>query len=444
MLVLVVSVLVRAGLLLTYPPAEGNDTPTYQHLANSIRNNQGFERYNGTRTPGYPLFLMLTGTPALTSLVQTGLGLLTTLLVFYITWLVSQRAWLAGLMALAHTLNLGQLFFEGTLLSEAVATFLLFVCLAGLAKLWYGSMGEQPHKFKNWWLAAVLGLAAASLALTRPLFAFIPFWGAFFLLFFWRGQAVKIRLVVALVCVLPALVTLLLWVNFIYTRFHILGMDSIGGYHLVNHTTSFFELAPEEYAPIRDTFLTIRAQRLARTGSTINTIWDAIPPLMDQTKLNYYALGRQMGRISSRLISEHPWLYMQKLALGWWWFWRVGVLWFPDTISNTTLSAMAKTVMLLERITLFGINLLFLGGSFGLLWPKIRTWFKMDLFTWFALSAVWMTSILQTLAEHGDNPRFLAPLQSLVVIVVTCWLVNTFSAWNSTKLPQITIQQEEA
>ena len=443
MLVLVVSVLARAGLLLTYPPAEGNDTPTYQHLANSLRNNQGFERYNGTRTPGYPLFLMLTGTPAVTSLVQTGLGLLTTLLVFYITWLVSKRSWLAGLMALAHTLNLGQLFFEGTLLSEAVATFLLFVCLAGLAKLWYGSTGEQPQKLTTWWLAAVLGLAAASLALTRPLFAFIPFWGAFFLLFFWRGQAVKIRLVVALVCVLPALVTLLLWVNFIYTRFHILGMDSIGGYHLVNHTTSFFELAPEEFAPIRDTFLTIRAQRVARTGSSINTIWDAIPTLMDQTKLNYYALGRQMGKISSRLISEHPWLYMQKLALGWWWFWRVGVLWFPDTISNTTLSAVAKTLMLLERVALFGINLLFLGGSLGLLWPKIRAWFKMDLFAWFALSAVWMTSILQTLAEHGDNPRFLAPLQSLVVIVVACWLVNIFAAWKGTSRTR-TPQQEEA
>jgi hypothetical protein len=34
------------------------------------------------------------------------------------------------------------------------------------------------------------------------------------------------------------------------------------------------------------------------------------------------------------------------------------------------------------------------------------------------LGNIWIASILQTLIDHGDNPRFLVPLQSLVVLWV--------------------------
>ena len=434
-IVLAAALLVRASLWLAYPIAPANDTPTYQHLASSLLNNGGFERYNGTRTPGYPLFLMLAGSEARVYFFQLGLGLLTTLLVFYIGWQLSQHAWFAGLLALAHTLNLGQIFFEATLLSEALATFLLFFCLACLVWLFRDHPGSDPLRKNSAILtglvALALGLAAAALAMARPLFAFVPFWGALFLLLFWRGASFKSRLGAAALVALPALITLLVWVSFIYTHFNILGLDSIGGYHMVNHTTSFFELAPQEYAPIRDTFLKFRAKHIAETGSSINTIWDAIPALMTQTKLNYYSLGRVMGEISSRLIREHPWLYLQNLALGWVWFWRVGVFWLPESISNAGLRALTNGVMLVERLALAGINLLFLGGSLTLLSPKIRDMLKIDLFIWFAASAVWVTSILQTLAEHGDNARFLAPMQTLVVLIAAIWLVNLYTEWKT-------------
>ena len=270
-IVIAAAVLVRAGLWLAYPMAQANDTPTYQHLASSLLNKGGFDRYNGTRTPGYPFFLMLAGSEANIYFFQLCLGLLTTLLVFYIGWQVSRRAWFAGLLALAHTLNLGQIFFEATLLSEALATFLLFLCLACLVWLFCDNPGSSMGKVRVkktaliliWIISLALGLAAAALAMVRPLFAFVPFWGAFFLLFFWRGTPFKVRLGTAALAALPALITLLLWVNFIHTQFNILGLDSIGGYHLVNHTTSFFELAPAEFAPIRDTFLKFRAKHIA-------------------------------------------------------------------------------------------------------------------------------------------------------------------------------------
>ena len=431
-IVLAAAILARAGLWFSYPLAQANDTPTYQHLASSLLNKSGFDRYNGTRTPGYPVFLMLAGSDQRVYFIQLCLGLLTTLLVFYIAWQLSQRAWFAGLMALAHTLNLGQIFFEATLLSEALATFLLFFCLACLVYLFKAPTRKVPNLVIGL-VALALGLAAAALTMTRPLFAFVPFWGAFFMLFFWRPAPFKLRLGAAALAGLPALIVLLLWVNFIYTQFNIIGLDSIGGYHLVNHTTSFFELAPDQYAPVRDTFLKFRAKHIAETGSAINTIWDAIPTLMQQTKLNYYSLGRMMGEISTRLIREYPWLYIQNLGLGWLWFWRVGVFWLPETLANPFLRTVTSALMLVERYILVGINLLFLAGSLALVWLRARNVNKIDLFTWFAVSAVWVTSILQTLAEHGDNARFLAPMQTLVLLVTASWLHHLYIEWKTNR-----------
>ncbi len=416
-LVLAIAILVRAGLWLAYPLAESNDTPTYRHLANSLRNH-GFERYNGTRTPGYPFFLLLTRQDSVTYAVQLSLGVLTTLLVFYIAWVLARRAWFAGLMGLAHTLNLGQLFFEASLLTEGLATFLLFAVLAGLAYTWQtGKQAKVRAVFPYLHVYALIGLAAAALAMVRPLFAPIALWGAFFLAFLWRCVPLKTRWGAASLAALPLVITLAVWMNFIYVRFKIIGLDSMGGYHLVNHVSSFFERAPDEYASIRDTFLQFRAARIERTGSAANTIWDAIPTLMEQEKRNYYALARIMGTISQRLIAENPNLYAQNLVLGWWWFWRVGVFWLPQTVEPAGLRPLLTGLMLVQRMGLFGLNLLFLGGTLALLWPKFRARLNPPLFIWFAASSVWVISILQTLAEHGDNARFLAPMQTLVALV---------------------------
>ncbi len=426
MLVLAVAVLVRAGLWLAYPLAESNDTPTYRHLSNSLRNH-GFERYNGMRTPGYPLFLMLARSDSVTYAAQLSLGVLTTLLVFYLAWALTRRAWFAGLMGLAHTLNLGQLFFEASLLTEGLATFLLFAVLAGYIGLMQNMecrslLLRQRQPAIRWQAIGLhilnIGLAAAALAMVRPLFAPIALWGAFFLAFLWRSAPLKTRWGAAILTALPLVIVLAVWMNFIYIRFKIIGLDSMGGYHMVNHVSSFFERAPEEYAPIRDTFLEFRAVRMGRTGSAANTIWDAIPTLMEQEKRNYYALARIMGTISQRLIAENPDLYAQNLVLGWWWFWRVGVFWLPQATEPAALRSFLVGLMFIQRMALFGVNLLFLAGSFALLWGKFRARLNPPLFIWFAASSVWVISILQTLAEHGDNARFLAPMQTLVVLVV--------------------------
>ena len=429
-----VAILVRVGLWVNYPVAQGNDTNTYQHLANSIQNHQGFERYNGTRTPGYPLFLMVTGSESQAYLVQLWLGVLTSMLVYFIAWRLTNTHWLAGVLSLAHSLSLGQIFFEAALLSEAVSAFLFFLWLAGLLILLQHDKSPENklNTALHWICAFGLGLAGTALAFTRPLFVFIPFLGAFFLLFFLQSS-IKIRLGTAVLVVLPALASLALWVNFIHNKFNIWGLDTIGGYHLVTHAASFFELVPDEYAPIREIFLKFRAERIARTGSPANTIWDAIPELMGETKLNYFALSRLMGSISRNLIVSHPFLYFQNLILGWVWFWKVGVFWIPEQVMNVNLRYVLDKIMFAQRMLIFSFNMLFLGGTIALFsswWRKIS---GMQAGLYAGLSAILTASIVQAMAEHGDNARYLAPLQTLVIVIVSVWVFNTYKNWKTNR-----------
>ena len=159
---LAVSLAVRLGLWLLYQPVAYSDTASYRRLAQAVA--RGFERYDGTRTPGYPLFLALFGPDERVWLAQMGMGVLVSLLLFYIGWQISGRAWFGGLAGLAHSLNLQQLLFEPNLLSETGTTFWVVLSLAG-AVLWY----YRPER-RSPWLAAAIGLAASLAWLTRPLF----------------------------------------------------------------------------------------------------------------------------------------------------------------------------------------------------------------------------------------------------------------------------------
>lgn len=55
---------------------------------------------------------------------------------------------------------------------------------------------------------------------------------------------------------------------------------------------------------------------------------------------------------------------------------------------------------------------------------KPLTLLKMNTFVWFAVGVVWLTSIIQTLLDHGDNPRFSVPIQRLVLFVILWWGIS--------------------
>lgn len=410
-----VALLKRIGLYLLYRPVAYSDTGSYRRLAEAVAN--GWARYDGTRVPAYPAFLALFGSDERVYAAQLVLGLLTTLLFFYIGWRLSGRGWFGALAALAHTLNAQQVLFEANLLTETLATFFIALVLAGMAWLLAGS--ERPL-WQVFPAALGVGLSGALAALTRPLFIFLPFWAALALLVLWRAR-LRVRWGAALSAGLSGLLLLVVWVNFIHAHYNRWGLTTMTGYHLIQHTGLFFEYVPDDHAAIRDTYLEYRALRIAETGSAGNAIWDAIPALQKASGLGFYDLSDELARISIRLILEHPLLYLKNVIEGWLWFWKAPVYWSAQALRPAWLAEPMRGVILAGRGLLAVANLAFVGFSLTLVWKKARRALRMDAFLWFALTSIWLTSIAQTLLDHGDNPRFLVPLQTLVVILVLWW-----------------------
>lgn len=431
---------IRILLWFTYRPVVYSDTHSYRRLANAILTPQ-WEEYDGTRTPGYPIMLAILGTDAHVYLTQLAMGLAVTLFLYYIGLQVSGKAWFGGVLALAHSLNLGQLFFEANLLTETPTTFWIMLSLAGMAFWLY-----HP-KHRSSWLACGLGLVSTVAALTRPLFIYLPFW---LLLFLWvdsrplKSPFQTLKRVSTFL--LPVIVLFSLWINFIHSRFHDWALTTMTGFHMVQHTGGYFEYVPDQYAALRDTYIHYRDAQVAQHDSQVNTIWDAIPEMTRVSGLTFYDLNRTLVSISTRLIVEHPELFLRDCLKGWWMFWRTPVYWSPDSFRWQGLAAIIRPMIWIERLILFAINMLFILLSLLAVGCAIRSrvnlsqtetmarlWVTIgDLpwFSWCIAGTIWITSILQTLLDHGDNPRFLVPLQSLVVMWVLwfCWQFRSRSS----------------
>jgi hypothetical protein len=447
-LIFVVGLISRLMLVLFYQPVAFSDTPSYRRLAGAVLN--GFVKYDGTRTPGYPVFLALVGSDQRVWIAQLLLGFLTTFLLFYMGWKITGKPWFGGCIALAHNLNLGQLFFESNLLTESLTTFLLILSLVGML-VWL----LYPHK-RNPWLAFFIGLISALTLLVRPLFIYLPF---FLLLFLWLGikqnlpsshvkeesgtsiskhhpLVNKNPLLYIIPFVLPVALLLGGWIIFIHQNYGDWSLTTMTGYHLVQHTGSFFEYVPDEYASIRGTYIQYRDAHISEHGTQTNTIWDAIPEMSLRSGYNFYDLSRVLTKISLQLIREHPFLFLKSALSGWWMFWRTSVYWSADALCFPAIAPGVNLVMQIQRLILFAFNLIFIFSSLyfticEFLANVLHKHLKVGIlcahparkaYLWLLMGAVWIASILQTLLDHGDNPRFLIPLQSLVV----CWVAWFF------------------
>ena len=443
--VLAAALLVRLWMLAGYRVAVYSDTHSYRRLAGVLQTwlQGGSAGYDGTRVPGYALFLALTGTDQIAWLVQMGLGVLITLLLFYIGWKLSGQAWLGGLTALLHTLNLGQLFFESSLLTETLSTFWIMLALAGL--VWGGELSRNAACRPAWLigLAGGMGLAAAAAVLTRPLFVYLPFLLA--LGVFWTWQPAPVRAMIQAdrwrgwwqalrqafwplaVLTLAVALPVLGWVRFIYNTYGFMSLTVMTGYHLVQHTGVFFEYVPDEEALLRDTYLGYREAHIAETGTQTNTIWGAIPELSKVSGLTFYDLSRKLARISADLIRSHPDLYARNALKGWGMFWLAPVYWSPELLRWGAFQPLLAGLIWLQRILLILANGFFVLTSLAALALKpLRQRLSLPAGLWVLAGAVWLGSIVQTLLDHGDNPRFLVPLQSLVVLWGICLL---FRLW---------------
>ncbi len=409
----------RLLLWVYYEPIAYGDTPSYLRLAGQL-SGLSLRGYDGTRTPAYPaLMAILGGDPRRIMLAQMILGWLISLLLLWIAWRLTRNASLAGGVALAYDLLLPLTLFEANLIAEACTTFWIIASLALLFLL-----SRNPTGIGSLAACFCLGVAASMAGLTRPLFYILSVW---LLPFVWLAGngSVRQRLARAALYSVGPVILLGGWLLFIYRSYEMLSPTTLGGYQLVQHTGAFFEYLPDEWADIRDTYLKYRDAKIAETGVQTNAIWDAIPEMTQVSGLSFYGLSSELTRLSFQLIRQHPALYFKGVVQGWIWFWKAPAYWRPEVFPAAARPVLQGWAVVSRAVEVLA-NAGFLMISAGLVVSgRLRRRITITMEAAAVGGIVWLTSVVQTLADHGDNPRFLVPLQ-MVVIVFVVWAVWTW------------------
>jgi len=403
----------RAVLASTYVPVSYGDSPSYMRLAEVLARSW-LKGYDGTRVPGYPAFLaLLRLNPVAVWGVQMAIGVAISLLLFSIVLRLTQSAPWAFAAGVLYDVIAAQVLFEANLLSETLTTFFLVGSLA-----LFLTITPQRGLRRLLLFSAALGLAASLAGMVRTLFYFLP---VFLVSFVWlaAGGDWRRRLGAVAALSLPAVLILGGWIAWIHNHYGMLSPSTMSGYNLVQHTGSYFDDLPDSEAAIRDTYIKYRDQRLADRGVQTNAIWDAIPELTEKTGLSFFSLSQKMETLSLQLILTHPLRYGRDVVTGWIAFWKAPVYWDPGSVHPAGLKSMyvawgwlGRGISLMANAAFLVISLLVAASA------RLRRRWGIDRFLVLMAGTVWVSSIVQTLVDHGDNPRFLVPLQLFVAITV--------------------------
>lgn len=419
-----------------YQPVSYGDTAPYLRLANDLLT-RGLSGYDGTRVPGYPLFVLALGMDAERIwLAQMGLGWGISLLLFWMGWRTTGSARLGALLAAIYDLTPGLFFFEANLISETLSTLTVVASLA-----LFLAFTRASNESARLGLSAALAVVSAIAGLVRPLFYVLPAWLLPFVVLAPRSpgrEGVAERggpagsrtgwarpVARGVVFALPPLLLLGGWVGWVYDTYGMLSPDTKAGFYLVQHTGQFFEYLPDEDALIRDTYLRYREAQIAERGDQTNAIYAAIPELTSVTGMSIFDLSRELQRLSFRLIRQHPGLYLRSVVQGWVDFWRAPVYWMPELLDVPIGRRALEAVALAGRLLCVGANAVFLGMcGLAVVSPSARRRIGVDAIALACGGLVLISSVAQTLVEHGDNPRFLVPLQMVVFTVVLRAIVS--------------------
>ncbi|HET7009802.1 MAG TPA: hypothetical protein VFI11_03415 [Anaerolineales bacterium] len=417
LVLLVLGLFQRLWLWSVYAPIEYGDTGSYFRAA-AVLARGSLDGYDGTRVPGYPLFVAALGVDRESVWIgQMALGIGISLLLYALTLRMTGRPAVAFIVGVLYDLIPGQFLFEANLLTETLTAFLVILSLF-LVGLVRRSSGLAP----GWSLLA--GLAAGAAGLVRILFYPLAVW---LLPFVSMGGSLssRTRLGRAVLFAVPAAALLGGWIAWVNSSYGFLAPTTMGGYNLVQHTGVFFEYLPDEYAPMRDTYLRYRQARLAERGDQTNTIWEAIPELTRVTGLGFYDLSREMQRASLLLVREHPDLYARNVVEGWIDFWKAPVYWEPERVEASAARSLLNVWATAGRVVSLLANAAYLLLMAALVLPIRAVRGLRRNGEWMAAAGlIAFTSVLQTLLDHGDNPRFLVPLQMVVVMVVIVGIVR--------------------
>jgi hypothetical protein len=215
------------------------------------------------------------------------------------------------------------------------------------------------------------------------------------------------------------------------------GISTQMGFGLSNQSGPFIDLAPDQFAAIRDPYLRARSKQIADTGTYVNTIYRAWPEIRQETGYDDVQLLREVTQMSLQLFAAHPILYARGVSRSWLGFWHPPLSHgmpflgghfrgnYPGSPSVTSLGRLCTTIQWKEIPLLMVLNWVFLLSAAASILQLLMRKMSLD-FDQFAIAIVLTASAIQAMVEFGENGRFAVPTFPLVVytVIVTLWRLS--------------------
>ena len=409
-----ISAFVRISLALTSRARASWDTPGYVVTAQAIRN-MDFSRYDGKRTPGYPLLLLLGGFDfGVVRQIQLLLGIAIACLMFVITWQRTRSAAASFMVGLLSSLAISELLFEQVIYSETLCTFWLVLSLFAFAR----TLAADKASIWNY---VLLGLSAGLAGITRPMFLYLG--PLYFVMVIAHRRKFEFRVLRdprLLLVLAPTILFALGWSLVKAVTLNYFGVTTTTGYNLSNHSGAFMELAPPQYSEIAQIYLRYRPGQIQRIGNQSMTIWYAEREIQSTTGLNTAQLSQALTRMSLEMFAEHPLFYLGSVSDAWAKFWGSEFYHFIKFYRAWAGRQWYEMILLLGTFQL-AVNVMFLLiAAFSIARLVLRR-ARFD-FDFAVITIVLAGSVVQALMEYGENIRYLAPLVPLTIYTVVGFL----------------------
>lgn len=435
-------------------PQVFSDSPGYLVPALSLLAGRGYgAQENGFRSPTYPLFLTLILAPldrthlsecrdahrpvcidqaaraqdgalALRAIAvaQALTGLLTTVILFSLGWKLTRNAVVAFLIGAGYALNPATAFWEISVLTETLATFLLAL------SIYMTCSADHLGVFKR----IGLGIALGALALCHMLF--LGFWLIPAAYHFVRENRLGAAFRAALGDVVPVLLIpgflLLAWSTFNYLVNGVFSPSIISGYITSQMVAPVLENAPQGYDDVTELYVGYRNAVIAETGSYSGAIFRAWPAMLNASGMTFSELSQKLTTLSLYLIVAYPSSYVTVAGQAWQKFWDVSLYHYdaiPSGGPSWMLRFLDRNIQMLLSVC-FWISPAVMGVIILLRRGKSRL---ADIHLpvgpiLLMMATVWFAAAIVTLTSFGDNSRYRAhvlPFQygSTILIVWAGW-----------------------
>jgi len=409
--IMLMGILLRIIIIFLYNyPSFCPDSGGYIELAKKITTGTLFG-YNGLRTPGYPLLILLMGS---NYKLVVGLQILMDALSCYFIYdIIKKYNPLVALLASLYFFTLvNVIMFSLAILTESATQFFLIFAIWLIERY-------QIYKLAASYLAsALVAFLLMVLFFVRPMFIYVTPILAFFMLFYLkRGNIAKASGKILLILTLPFF-SYFGWNYLNYLNNGWFTPTTFLGINLSQNSVSFFDDVPDEHHEIRDIYIKYREKARKTDGNEAVAIWRAHDELIEKTQLSDVELSHKLAIICKPLIKSHPKEYGIQVVKNWSLFWNAYPYIYEELIIYPNLFKIIKLGWKAQKIILWLLYALFLPLS---LLTFIRSVKDRNVFTFenLLLAIIYAASILQAIVTYGENSRFSFPLFPLVLIFLS-------------------------